>query len=107
MYRNHVALNPLLKKSHVHTEKEESVDDMIEEGIDEYYDMYQEYLEYHKDGNERMICGRIMRINPTSFEPPELFLVNLNFKTEKDIIDYCSDLNLTRPNYYHYWETTQ
>lgn len=34
--RNYTALNPLLKKSHVHLEKEENVDEIIKDGIEEY-----------------------------------------------------------------------
>ncbi len=34
--RNYVVLNPLLKKGHVHTEKEP--DDGVEEGILDYYE---------------------------------------------------------------------
>jgi hypothetical protein len=55
MYRNHVALNPLLKKCHVHTEKEESVEHEIEEGIDEFYERNQE--RYEKDNPYKSTCN--------------------------------------------------
>ena len=36
-FRNHTALNPLLKKSHVHTEKVENIEKIINNQIQEYF----------------------------------------------------------------------